>query len=86
MWRRAGQHAVVRSRSSRRSCLAAPASAQLTPHCTDPLPGSDFQGADGNQDNATTECIDWQALARRTIASVTTSDPNDEDSAFVGRQ
>jgi len=59
----------------------APAWAQLTP-TDDPLPGSDVQGADGNQDDAS-PLIDWQSLeaAGRVRHS---SDPNDEDTLFTG--
>jgi hypothetical protein len=47
----------------------------------DPLPGSSFQGADGNQGDALPR-IDWQAL--QAVGRINHSpDPNDEDSAFV---
>jgi hypothetical protein len=62
---------------------AAPASAaQLTP--TDvPLPNSNFQGGDGNQDDAAPPRVDWQAMeaAGRVRHS---PDPNGQDSAFAG--
>jgi hypothetical protein len=60
---------------------AAPASAQLraTP---DPLPGSSFQGADGDQNDAP-PLVDWQGLLAGGRV-VHTPDPNDEDSAFAG--
>ncbi len=63
--------------------LSPPAPAAVLPPSTDPLPGSNFQGADGNQDNANARLIDWQALqAERRVAH--TSDPNAEDTAFTG--
>jgi hypothetical protein len=56
--------------------------AEVVPPSVNPLPGSPFQGADGNQDDAP-EGIDWQALqaAGRVHHS---PDPNAQDSAFVG--
>ena len=47
-----------------------------------PLPGSSFQGADGNQNDAL-PAIDWQAsqAAGRVHHS---PDPNDQDTAFTG--
>jgi hypothetical protein len=62
--------------------VSPPATAASLPPVTTPLPGSNFQGADGNQDNAAPN-IDWQALqsARRVIHN---PDPNAEDSAFTG--
>ena len=80
MWRRAGQHAVPVALVAA-LVLASPASAQLrsTP---DSLPGSDFQGADGDQDDAA-PLIDWQAL--QAAARVQHNpDENDEDTAFAG--
>jgi hypothetical protein len=61
---------------------AAPASATVLPPTTNPLPGSMFQGADGNQDDAA-PLLDWQALqtAGRVVHS---PDPNAQDSAFTG--
>jgi hypothetical protein len=61
---------------------AAPASATLLPPTTNPLPGSMFQGADGDQDDAS-PLIDWQALqaAGRVRHS---PDPNAQDDAFAG--
>jgi uncharacterized repeat protein (TIGR01451 family) len=52
------------------------------PRTDNPLPGSNFQGADGNQDDAG-RLIDWQAMeaAGRVIHS---PDPNEADSAFTG--
>jgi uncharacterized repeat protein (TIGR01451 family) len=61
---------------------AGPASAaELSPSDT-PLPDSNFQGADGNQDDAA-PLVDWQAMdaARRVRHN---PDPNDQDSAFKG--
>jgi hypothetical protein len=61
---------------------AAPASATPLPPTTNPLPGSSFQGADGNQDDASPR-IDWQAL--QAAGDVRHSpDPNAQDSAFTG--
>jgi len=59
----------------------AAARAQLPPTGA-PLPGSTFQGADGDQDD-TAALIDWQALeaADRVRHS---PDPNADDSAFAG--
>jgi hypothetical protein len=55
--------------------------AQFEP-TSDPLAGSTFQGADGNQDDAA-GLIDWQALqAAGRVGHAT--DPNDEDSVFEG--
>jgi hypothetical protein len=52
------------------------------PPSDDSLPGSDFQGADGNQINAA-PLIDWQRL--QADGRVHHSpDSNDQDSAFVG--
>jgi uncharacterized repeat protein (TIGR01451 family) len=58
--------------------------ATLTPTRA-PLPGSTFQGADGNQDNpaAPSTNIDWQAMQAAGRA-YHAPDPNDEDSAFTG--
>jgi hypothetical protein len=51
------------------------------PPSIDPLPGSAFQGGDGNQGDAL-PLTDWQAL--QAAARVNHSpDPNDEDTAFV---
>jgi hypothetical protein len=60
----------------------APASAAPLTPSSSPLPGSSFQGADGNQDDAS-PLVDWQALqaAGRVRHS---ADPNDQDSAFKG--
>jgi hypothetical protein len=63
--------------------LSPPASAAVLPPTQSPLPGSNFQGADGNQDNATARLIDWQAL--QAEGRVTHNpDPNAEDTAFTG--
>jgi hypothetical protein len=65
-------------------CLLVAPSAAATPlpPSTNPLPGSSFQGADGNQDDAPPR-IDWQAMeaAGRAYHS---PDPNDADTAFKG--
>ena len=60
----------------------APALADPLPTSTPPLPGSDFQGGDGNQDDAAPS-IDWQALqaAGRVVHA---PDDNAKDTAFVG--
>jgi hypothetical protein len=61
---------------------AAPASAAVLDRTPNALPGSTFQGGDGNQqDTATLQ--DWQALeaARRVTHN---PDPNERDSAFTG--
>ena len=47
-----------------------------------PLPGSSFQGADGNQDDAAPR-IDWQALQAAGRVSHS-PDPNAQDTAFKG--
>jgi hypothetical protein len=63
--------------------LIAPAArATPLPPSLSPLPGSSFQGADGNQDDAL-PAIDWQAMqgARRVHHS---PDPNAQDTAFTG--
>ena len=54
----------------------------LPPSDSPLLPGSSFQGADGNQDNAA-PYVDWQAFeaAGRVYHS---PDPNAEDTAFTG--
>jgi hypothetical protein len=63
------------------AALPAPA-ATLTP-TPNPLPGSEFQGADGNQDDPALPRIDWQAMqdAGRAYHA---PDPNAQDSAFEG--
>ena len=52
------------------------------PPSLNPLPGSSFQGADGNQDNAA-PLIDWQAMqaAGRVYHN---PDENEQDTAFTG--
>jgi hypothetical protein len=59
---------------------AGPASARVLLPSSGPLPGSSFQGADGDQENAA-PLVDWQTqqAAGRVHHS---ADPNDEDSAF----
>jgi archaellum component FlaG (FlaF/FlaG flagellin family) len=61
---------------------AAPAGAVTLPPSDSPLPGSGFQGADGNQDDAA-PYIDWAGTedAGRVAHS---PDPNAQDSAFHG--
>ena len=61
---------------------AAPASATVLTPTPNPLPGSTFQGADGDQDDASPN-IDWQALQ---AAGVVQHNPdwNAQDSAFTG--
>ena len=58
------------------------ATATPLPPTTAPLPGSQFQGGDGNQDDAP-QGIDWQALdtAERVHHA---PDPNAQDNVFVG--
>jgi hypothetical protein len=60
--------------------FAPPATAATLTPSPDPLPGSTFQGADGNQDNAAPN-IDWQArqASRRVLHN---PDPNARDIAF----
>jgi hypothetical protein len=58
------------------------ATATTLPPSTSPLPGSQFQGADGNQDDAL-PLTDWQALEATSRVNHT-SDDNAEDSAFQG--
>jgi uncharacterized repeat protein (TIGR01451 family) len=63
--------------------LAAPSAlATSLPPSSNPLPGSSFQGADGNQDDAAPR-IDWQAMeaAGRVYHN---PDPNNADTAFTG--
>jgi hypothetical protein len=61
---------------------AAPAWATVLPPTPDPLPGSSFQGADGDQDDASPR-IDWQALQAAGVVRHS-PDPNGQDDAFVG--
>src|SRR5262245_5351964 len=62
--------------------LTSLATATPLPRSDASLPGSLFQGADGNQDDAL-PLLDWQAreAAGRVIHN---PDPNDEDNAFTG--
>jgi hypothetical protein len=62
---------------------APPANATPLPPSQAPLPGSSFQGADGNQDDAPPRVVDWQAFqaAGRVVHN---PDENDEDTAFAG--
>jgi hypothetical protein len=63
---------------------ATPASATVLPPTPDPLPGSSFQGADGDQDDAPSlGFIDWQALQARGAVQHS-PDPNEQDNAFEG--
>jgi hypothetical protein len=62
--------------------LATPASATVLPPTPDPLPGSSFQGADGDQDDDPPR-IDWQAL-QEAGAVRHSEDPNAADDAFSG--
>ena len=63
--------------------VAAPASAQLAP-TTGPLPGSTFQGADGDHDDdPDRSLIDWQGLEEAGRVQHN-PDPNGNDSAFEG--
>ena len=62
---------------------ARPAAAALLPQSTTPLPGSSFQGADGNQaDAAPPRLVDWQAM-QAAEGVVHNPDPNAQDSEFV---
>lgn len=62
--------------------VAGPASAITLDPSPDPLPGSSFQGGDGDQDDAG-QLLDWQALA--ADGGVAHSpDPDEADSAFKG--
>jgi hypothetical protein len=63
-------------------CGAAPAGAAPLSTTSAPLPGSSFQGADGDQDDAA-PLIDWQGLAGAERVQHR-SDPNDDDTAFAG--
>ena len=62
--------------------LATPANAEQLSFSDEPLEGSSFQGADGNQDPTAT-WRDWESLqAGRGVRHL--PDANDPDSAFVG--
>jgi hypothetical protein len=67
-------------------CVAAlavaPASATELPPTPDPLPGSSFQGGDGDQDDAS-PLVDWQEL-QAAGAVEHSPDPNAQDNAFKG--
>ena len=80
--RRAGLLAFVSAFAAAGTMVPAAPATPLTPSQA-PLPGSEFQGADGNQDNASTDRVDWQAkLVDERVRH--NSDPNAQDSAFVG--
>ena len=59
------------------------ATATPLPPWPNPLPGSSFQGGDGNQDELEPPPIDWQALQAAGRVHHST-DPNAQDGAFVG--
>jgi hypothetical protein len=62
--------------------VSSAAFAAVLPTSPNPLPGSDFQGADGNQDD-TASLIDWQAM--QTAGRVYhNTDENEQDTAFTG--
>jgi hypothetical protein len=61
---------------------APPAAATVLPPTPNPLPGSSFQGADGDQDDASPR-IDWQALQEAGVVRHS-PDPNAQDDAFKG--
>jgi hypothetical protein len=66
--------------------VSSAAFAEVLPSSDEPLPGSSFQGADGNQTNQLEPPpprIDWQALEAAGRVHHT-PDPNDQDTAFVG--
>lgn len=54
----------------------------VLPPDTNPLRGSNFQGADGNHDDAS-PYVDWQTY-RRAGRVLHSGDPNAQDSAFTG--
>jgi hypothetical protein len=62
--------------------FTSPAVAVPLPPSQNPLPGSSFQGADGNQGDAA-PLVDWQGLeaAGRVVHN---PDPNEQDTAFTG--
>jgi hypothetical protein len=62
--------------------VAPPASAQTLSPSPDPLPGSTFQGADGDQDPTAT-LRDWQTIQASGLVRHS-PDPNAQDSAFAG--
>jgi hypothetical protein len=60
------------------------ATAAPLPQTPDPLPGSTFQGADGDHDDAPSlDLVDWQTLEARGLVNHS-ADPNADDNAFVG--
>jgi hypothetical protein len=61
--------------------LTVATSATVLPPSPNPLPGSSFQGADGDQDNAGTR-IDWQAM-QRAGRTYHVADPNASDTIFA---
>ena len=62
--------------------MAPPALGASLPPTQNPLPGSSFQGADGNQNDADPQ-VDWQGL--QAAGSVRhTADANEQDTAFTG--
>src|SRR5689334_14170750 len=63
-------------------CAAPPAAAGTLPSGPDPLPGSTFQGGDGDQEDAA-QLIDWQGLqeAGRVVHN---ADLNAPDTVFAG--
>ncbi len=63
------------------AALAPAAHGQVVPTSSTPLPGSTFQGGDGDQDDGG-GYIDWQAL-QAGGRPVHNPDPNDHDTAFV---
>ena len=77
-----GALAVLASAFAFGFLIAPAARATPLPPSLSPLPGSSFQGADGNQDDAL-PAIDWQAMqaAERVHHS---PDPNAQDTAFTG--
>ena len=62
--------------------FAPPALGASLPPSRGSLPGSSFQGADGNQDDAA-PLVDWQGLQAAGRVRHT-ADANDEDTAFTG--
>ena len=61
---------------------ASPAAATPLRPSSAALPGSSFQGADGDHDDGA-GLVDWQGVRARG-AVVHSPDPNDNDSAFAG--
>jgi hypothetical protein len=78
MLRRASGHLIVLLACS--LLFASAVAATVLPPSTDPLPGSSFQGADGNQNDAAPR-IDWQAMEAMGRA-YHSPDPNASDTAF----